>query len=355
MTEARSLPVTLVATTDIDDMMAPGQRRRMDLPGFGDEFVDFPHYIVRITERIWHDREVDLCLQWYADDCLIHTLVGPVVGAEAVVANTWATLAAFPDRRLDADNVIWSDEGDGSFLSSHLITSKMSNLGDSDFGQATGKRVLVRTIADCLCRENRVVEEWLVRDNLALVQQLGFDAGEIASRQARTDRDAGLSLDQVLAPYWASAREGGSVAAETAASHLAVEFLRRCWFGVSVADIRPLSDFRLNAWYPGGEFLYGPDETDRWRTSLRQALPDAVLRIEHIAEIPYLGEARDIAIRWSLAGHHTGSGRYGPPTNAPVLIMAVSHFRVIGNRIREEVTIWDDLAVMRQIAGARLA
>lgn len=354
MTTAQTLPVTLVALTDIDEMMAPDQPRRMDLPGFDAEFVDFPHYIIRITERIWHDREVNLCLQWYADDCLIHTLAGPVVGAEAVVANTWETLAAFPDRRLDADNVIWSDEGDGAFLSSHLITSKMTNLGDSDFGPATGKRLLVRTIADCLCRENRVVEEWLVRDNLALVQQLGLDASEIATKQAKADHEAGRSLAQVLAPYWASAREAGSVTAEAPASQLAVEFLRRCWLGASVAELRALSDFRLNAWYPGGEFLYGPDETDFWRSSLRQALPDTVLRIEHIAEIPYIGEARDIAIRWSLAGHHTGEGRYGAPTNVPVLIMAVSHFRVIGNRIRDEVTIWDDLAVMRQIAGARL-
>ena len=66
-----------VATTDIEDMMSPGTERRMELPGFAPEFVDFPHYIIRITERIWHDREVELCLDWYAEDCAIHTLTGP--------------------------------------------------------------------------------------------------------------------------------------------------------------------------------------------------------------------------------------------------------------------------------------
>jgi hypothetical protein len=35
--------------------------------------------------------------------------------------------------------------------------------------------------------------------------------------------------------------------------------------------------------------------------------------------------------------------------------MAVSHFRVIGGRVREEVTIWDDIAVLRQIAGSAAA
>jgi hypothetical protein len=44
-------PITMVATTDIQTMMNPGPERRMFLPGFDAEFVDFPHYIIRITGR----------------------------------------------------------------------------------------------------------------------------------------------------------------------------------------------------------------------------------------------------------------------------------------------------------------
>lgn len=345
-------PVMRVATTDIAEMMAPGTERRMALPGFDTEFVDFPHYIIRITERIWHDREVDLCLKWYSEDCAIHTLAGPITGAQTVVDNTWATLAAFPDRRLDGDNVIWSDEGDGSFLSSHLITSKMTNLGDSDFGPATGKRVLVRTIADCLCRENRVVEEWLVRDNLALVEQLGFDPHEVAARQATGDAARGRPLVAVLGPYHSEALAAPDASPQTEAAQVAVDLLRATWQDSDDVRARALSDFRLNAWVPGGKFLYGPDQLGEWRSPIRAAFgPRARLRIEHIAEVPYLGEARDVALRWSLAGWHEGDGRYGAPTGVPLLIMAVSHFRVIGGRVREEVTIWDDIAVRRQIAG----
>lgn len=346
-------PVMRVATTDIAEMMAPGPERRMALPGFDPEFVDFPHYIIRITERIWHDREVELCLKWYSEDCAIHTLAGPITGAQTVVDNTWATLAAFPDRRLDGDNVIWSGEGDGSFLSSHLITSKMTNLGDSDFGPATGKRVLVRTIADCLCRDNRVVEEWLVRDNLALVEQLGFDPQGVAARQAAADAARGCALVEVLAPYHAEALAASDAAPQTAAAQVAVDRLRAIWQDGNDATARGLSDFRLGAWVPGGRFLYGPDQIAEWCAPIRSAFgPRARLRIEYIAEVPYLGEARDVAVRWSLAGWHEGEGRYGAPTGAPVLIMAVSHFRVIGGRVREEVTIWDDIAVLRQIAGS---
>jgi hypothetical protein len=341
-----------VATTDIADMMNPGSERRMALPGFDPEFVDFPHYIIRITERIWHDREVDLCLKWYSEDCAIHTLAGPIVGAQTVVDNTWATLDAFPDRRLDGDNVVWSDEGDGSFLSSHLITSKMTNLGDSDFGPATGKRVLVRTIADCLCRDNRVVEEWLVRDNLALVEQLAFDPQTVAAKQAAADAARGRSLTDVLAPYHAEVFSAADAAPQTEAAQVAVDLLRAAWQDGDDGRAQALSDFRLNAWVPGGTFLYGPDQLAQWRQPVRAAFgPRARLRIEHIAEVPYLGEARDVAVRWSLAGWHESAGRYGEASGAPLLIMAVSHFRVIAGRAREEVTIWDDIAVLRQVSG----
>jgi predicted ester cyclase len=345
-------PIMMVAVTDIDDMMNPGPERRMDLPGFDPEFVDFPHYIIRITERIWHDREVELCMKWYAEDCAIHTLAGPITGAWTVVDNTWATLAAFPDRRLDGDNVIWSDEGEGRFLSSHLITSKMTNLGDSDFGPATGKRVLVRTIADCLCAENRVIEEWLVRDNLALVRQLGFDPAAVAARQAQADKDAGRSLIATLAPYWSAVLDGDSAAPQTPAAQIAAELLRSYWSAPDAAKARSLSDFRLGAWYPGGDYLYGPDQVAEWQDGVRQAIPDARLRIDHIAEVPYLGGASDVAIRWSLSGHHLGAGRYGAASGRPLHILAVSHFRVINGRVREEVTVWDDIAVMRQVASA---
>lgn len=346
-------PVMQVATTDITEMMNPGSERRMELPGFAPEFVDLPHYIIHITERIWHDREVELCLEWYSEDCAIHTLAGPITGAQTVVDNTWATLAAFPDRRLDGDNVIWSDEGDGSFLSSHLITSKMTNLGDSDFGPATGRPVLVRTIADCLCRENRIVEEWLVRDNLALVEQLGFDPQTVAERQAGADLARGKPLVGVLAPYRAAVHGEPGAEPASAAARLAADLLHAYWAAPDRARAADLSDFRLGAWYPGGQFLYGPDQIWAWQEGVRAALPQARFRIEHIAEIPYLGDARDVAIRWSLTASHEGEGRYGTPSGAPVLILAVSHFRIVNGRVREEVTIWDDLAVLRQIAGAR--
>ena len=349
-------PITQVATTDISDMMNPGPERRMDLPGFAEEFVDFPHYIIRITELIWHDRQIDRIHDWYAPDCAIHTLAGEISGAQTVVDNTWATLEAFPDRRLDGDNVIWSDDGGGRFYSSHLITSKMTNEGASEFGPATGRKVRVQTIAECLCKDNQVIEEWLVRDNLAIAEQLGLDGDEIAQRQAEADRKKGFSLIDFHAAYRQRVASGESLAADAgSATAIAIAALEAIWNSRDWEAVKNLYDFRVDATCPGAARLYGPDQIEDWFAPLHAGLSDTQIAIEHVAEIPYLGEARDVAIRWSVAGTHSGDGRYGPATGAPVYILGVSHFRVMNGRIREEVTIWDDIALRRQVETARLS
>jgi predicted ester cyclase len=349
------LPITQVATTDITMMLSPGPDRRMDLPGFAPEFVDFPHYIIAITETIWHERQVERCLDWYSSECVIHTMAGPVVGAQAVVDNTWATLAVFPDRRLDGDNVIWSEEEGSAFYSSHLITSKMTHLGDGDFGPATGRKVLVRTIADCLCKDNRIIEEWLVRDNLALVEQLGLDAGALARQQASNDRVKGHDLYAALAPLRAAhaSREPWTGATGTAA--IALELLAARW-GPAPDGLRAteLCDFRLGAWVPGGKFLYGPDQMAGFLDEVQTCFSDGTLGIAHVATTPYLEGATDVAVCWTWRAQHTENGRYGVASGADVLILAVSHFRIMNGRVREEVTIWDDLALRRQIEGQAL-
>lgn len=359
-------PVTHVATTDLSELLDPQGGQRMALPGFDDEFVDFPDYIIRITDRIWHERKVEMCLDYYAEDCLIHTQGGQIMGAQTVVDNTYATLKAFPDRVLDADNVIWAkdDPQDGSgnpvFYSSHLITSKMTNLGPSEFGPATGKSIRVITIADCACRDNVVFEEWLVRDYAAIVEQMGFDVADTALKLAKEDIASGTDLVAHHAGNFASVIEQSLPvtekpdAPENSPVAFAKAFFGQIWQEKDFSKLSAFYDFRVGAKYPGAQNFYGHDQVGAFLKGLFKSIPNAQMKIEHVADIPYIGESRDIAVRWSLAGTHSGDGIYGAATGAPVYIMGVSHFRVIRGRIREEVTIWDDVAVRRMIEGARL-
>ena len=49
-------------------------------------------------------------------------------------------------------------------LSSHRILSTATHAGDGVYGKATGTKLRYRIIADCHARNNRIDDEWLIRD-----------------------------------------------------------------------------------------------------------------------------------------------------------------------------------------------
>ncbi len=138
-------------------------------------------YILGITFEIWEEGQVDKILQYYSEDCPVYGLDGITRGAAQMVEQTHATLKAFPDRLLIGDDVIWTGTVSNGF-SSHRVLSPMTNLGDTAFGPATGRSVRVMNMADCEITDGQISREWLVRDNLALVRQLGFDPVEVRAR-----------------------------------------------------------------------------------------------------------------------------------------------------------------------------
>ena len=111
---------------------APAINPPRNMQGFDAEFSDIVDYILRITYRIWEGKQVGLCHDYYSEDCPVFTLTGYTEGAEEVTQNTLKTLAAFPDRTLHADDIIWSGNPQDGFHTSHLITTEMTNLGPSE-------------------------------------------------------------------------------------------------------------------------------------------------------------------------------------------------------------------------------
>ena len=188
--------------------------RRQDLPGYEAIYRDFVDYIIRCTHRIWEEKNVGLCRTHYGDDCVMHTLAGPAVGAEAVVQGTIGTLGMSSDRQVIGEDVIWSEDTDGRLYSSHRITAQMTHMGDDlMLGAATMRGINVTTIADCACRENLIVEEWLVRDNGRAVAQVGGDVDAVAQAQAAGDREGDATRHQWRTAAIAATR-GGSAAVQ---------------------------------------------------------------------------------------------------------------------------------------------
>ncbi len=326
------------------------------LEGTRGPFRNLVDYILGITHEIWESRQVDRIRDYYAPDTLIYTLGGLVNGAEAVVTNTRDTLAAFPDRLLLGDAVVWRRESPGVFYSSHRIGSPMTNLGASSFGPATGRAVFVRTIADCLVENGVITREWLVRDNFSLVQQLGLDVHAVAKRQAAQP----LSAEH--AAWLASERQRvlqSRVSSTVAVAEFAANKVEA--FALAVLD---------TVWRTGDQSLlarhyapYAVLHDSRAVASglkaladhfgkLRSMLGDAAVSVDHCCVIPDGVDGYQVAVRWMLAGEHRGDAWGLAPTRSPVSILGVTHWQVVAGRIAAEWTIFDRLAVLANLYRA---
>jgi hypothetical protein len=334
------------------DLLAPGPRRQ-ELPGYEPVYRDFVDYIVRCTHRIWEEKNIGLCRTHYSDDCVMHTLAGPTQGAETVVQNTIGAMAMSSDRQVIAEDVIWSDEGDGNLYSSHRIVSSSTHLGDDEMlGPATRRETGVMTIADCLCRENKIVEEWLVRDNLRAVWQVGGDPWSVARDQAQADREGDQARHQWREVAIARVRSGKDAAiapghpAELPATMLARAF-RDDMYGDAAKALSPAAEIR----WPSNRRGFGRGYWIGCMTQLRASLHRVSYALDHVAARPLPGGDVAVALRWCIAGVHEGVGAWGPPSGRDLLLMAVSHYRIRAGAISEDYTVFDELAVLRQIAG----
>jgi len=321
-------------------------------------------YILRITYWIWHEKKVDLCLKYYSPKSILHTMTGDIFGNEPVVTNTWATLKSFPDRTLDGENVVWSCEGPSTYYTSHLIVSRMTNLGDSEWGPATNKRARIRTIADCICKNNVVVEEWLMRDNALLVMTMGYNVQDIAKKQALDDHKKGFNVIEFLKPERERILNGENSDHDVFYSRIFQEnfvgfakaLFKSLWEEQDHDKVKLFYDFRVSAHLPSGRELYGTLELKEYLDEFQAAFTGIRVSVDHVACIPYLGEANDVAVRWSLTALHAKpSTTFGDDfTETPIYILGSSHFRIMRGKIREEWTVFDELAIHRQIATGKI-
>ena len=77
--------------------------------------------------------------------------------------------------------------------------------------------------------------------------------------------------------------------------------------------------------------------------------PDDYSTNQEATVLPWFTGEQKIAVRWNLEGHHLGWGLLGEPTGHRVFLMGVSHFHVVGGKIVEEWTVYDELAMLAQI------
>jgi predicted ester cyclase len=348
-----STAIPNVGGRDIARILDPQGSPRQHIPGFDPEYADIVDYILRCTHRIWEQKDVGLIATHYSPDIVVHMMTGPTRGMGDVIAGTARTLSAFPDRTLTGEAVIWSDEGDGAYLSSHRITSTATNLGQSELGPATGKRITFTTIADCLCKANLIIEEWLVRDYSHMALQLGYHPRAVARAHAAVDMAKGPRAE-----WRKTAMARTNDAPMTTFTNRAIpapdqdpHAFAHVFFDQIVGHrrfgrVREVYSPAAHWSGPGGRRLFGWGEIAGWFTALIGSFGDARIHIQHVAAVDDM-----IAVRWEMAGTHDGPALYGAATGEPVYILAVTHWRIAHAVIVDEVTVFDEVALMRQMEG----
>ena len=318
-----------------------------------EEIVD---YILRITREIWEDRNPELVMRYYGPEARIHALGGIMRGAGEVTENTRAMQAAFPDRLVIGEDVVCSPLDGGTWLSSHRIRSPMTSRGENAYGPATGRKVTTFVFADCVVRNGMIEKEWLVRDNLSLVRQLGLDPLEVARREAAR------SHPREHMRWLADERKRLLDATPPPSDPASPPDLQQDPLGFA-------RELLLGLWQRPSEFCkaaYAPyaalSDSDRevagaaailsHYASMRESLTVLRLSVDH-AGLQDRGGGWTLAARWTAAAEHTREFEGLRASLTPLFLMGITHWWLTGGRVAREWTVIDRLALMEQILRRR--
>jgi len=329
-------------------------KKTQSMNGFDPEYKDFVHYIIGITHKIWEEKSIGYIYKVYHNDVTMHLGSSNVTGINTVIAGTLQTLHAFPDRKLFGENVVWSGNERDGFYSSHKIQSVSTNLGDSAFGSATGKRIVFRTTVDCFVHSNRIVEEWLVRDNLYIVQQLGLDPHEVAKKMAlnegqqkgfQTHFGLGETINGQLSPSL-HRREFNNFEI----GDFVLDVYNKLWELREFDQVRMLYSHNASVTFICDKDLIGYQQIQGMLISLFSSFPNARFIVDRVTinerELP---NSWDVSVRWRLQGIHEGIGYFGQPSGAPIEILGINQLRVENGLVTREWITFDGLDVLKQI------
>ena len=169
-------------------------------------YADPRDYITSWTDKIWISRGLGHLRDHYAPEVKVHTAYGETYGFDHVMRNSIQRMSAFHNRGGGHDDVVWEQRGSDGFISSHRVLNNATHNGFWTYGPPTGKQWVNRGTAHCLVRGGKVVEEWVMRDEFAVLQDLGLDPFEIAGQLARSSPVLGQAMQAAARP--ASGRNG---------------------------------------------------------------------------------------------------------------------------------------------------
>ena len=330
---------------------------KQSLEGFDDIYQNIVDYIVRITYRIWEDRDVEYIFDTYSSFSKVFDDYGLQFGNQKIVDDTHHTTGAFSNIKLIADEVIWAGNDEIGFHTSHRTIIRGTNDGPSNFGPATNKDIDVLVIANCVALENRIFLEHVCYNTSSMLLQLGMDLDRMANKLAATAPD-GWPRDQKT---WDDLRLSASPEIPICETdkiegfdidRFLRNFFEKIWNQRDYRKLYEFFDYNLHFEGPTNRKFSGLEHYIHFIRSLMTSFPDLELQIN---EIYWMGNDVDgylTSTRWSATGTYSGEGIYGEPTDSKVQIWGITQNQVVGGKIVNEWMLFNELDLMMQIAAS---
>ena len=317
------------------------------MKGFDKKYKSFPDYILKITKQIWEGKDVNSIANYYTEDIPVRSPFGVTYGNKPVIDATFATLREFPNRQLLGEDVIWNKDAEDGYHSSHRILSKGTHLGDGSYGKPSGKNIYYRVIADCACKNNQVYDEWIVRDQGAMVRQIGFTPKEFA--QKIIENEGGIGKCKKIFNLKSDMK---SEYKPNPAPKDSVGLKYSNILNTIFTNDYNFSDYARAAsiYWPGNKIGHGREDIEKFWQSLKGAFSNFKFSIEHIGYLEEQGKNPKASIRWFLdANHSNKTSDFGEATNKNIFIMGINHAEISDGKVIREWVLFDEVAIWKQI------
>ena len=322
-------------------------------------------YILSWTDAIWIDRGLGRLTEHYDKAVKVHTAYGETYDWDYVVSNSLLKFAAFPNGGGGhGEDVIWEARGRNAFISSHRVLKTGTHTGYWTYGPPTGKDWISRTVAHCLVTDNKVDEEWLVRDEWAVLEHLGLDPFSIAANLAESSPVLGKAMS-LANDSGAFAGRIDNAAIKGVSGARPNRFMAECaqvqsmfeevWNKRLFNRVPAYCDRQIVANVSRMRRVQGIDPYQIALVDLLASFPDFQVEVRDLVVLDGPENGLRIAALWLLRGTYSGVPTYGPITRTPVSVLGCSHYEMRDGKILREFRVVDEIAILAQIHAGRMA
>lgn len=338
-------------------LLNPPSGLRHSMKGFEETYTDIVDYIVRITHRIWEEKDIGYIYDTYSHKSKVYDDFGLEYGREKIVQDTLQTINAFPDIRLYADEVIWAGDDVNGFYTSHRTIITGTNTGPSKYGPPTFKKFRVMCMANCVALENEIFNEHVCYDHCDLIRQLGLDPFEVARKLVMASPpppalgNTGYGENERLPGQGKPGRRTLKKTGRFDVEDFIRYYYHYIWNWRNLSNVNRAYAENITFTGCNGRNFYGVGALQSYILSILAMFPDAQMIID---DVYWMGNDDDdylVSVRWSLTGSHTGFGIYGDPTGRQVVFNGLSQHRIRDEKIMEEWTLFSELGVLMQLAA----